>query len=206
MAKPSWLNVSPTSGNGTKTLTNSSSAHTGRNPRSGTVTVTSTDLSVSKTYTVEQAALAEFVSFDSGTTQAVSKSGGTVTVKGTSNSPKLQFSWAPGATATINSSYTVKVNGTTSSATNNTAISGDPGKDAQYEFTVTISNIPTNATTSEVNYVIVATTNNNTTKQITLKQAAGDAYVTITPIEVTIPYTGTSQTVSVSSNTTWSVE
>ena len=42
MAKPSWLTVSPMSGSGNGVLQNTGSVHTGRNVRTGTVTVTAT--------------------------------------------------------------------------------------------------------------------------------------------------------------------
>ena len=40
MAKPSWLNLNPSTGSGNGTIANSASAHTGRTARTGTVTIT----------------------------------------------------------------------------------------------------------------------------------------------------------------------
>lgn len=40
MAKPNWLVVNPSTGSGNGTISNSSSEHTGRVARTGTVTVT----------------------------------------------------------------------------------------------------------------------------------------------------------------------
>lgn len=49
MAKPSWLTVSPMSGSGNGVLQNTGSVHTGRNVRTGTVTVTATGVATPKT-------------------------------------------------------------------------------------------------------------------------------------------------------------
>ena len=66
MAKPSWLTVSPMSGSGNGVLQNTGSVHTGRNVRTGTVTVTATGVAQPKTYKVTQEAKPEFISIDNG--------------------------------------------------------------------------------------------------------------------------------------------
>lgn len=54
MAKPNWLNVTPTEGSGNSTISNSASAHTGRVARTGTVTVTGSGVTTPATYKVTQ--------------------------------------------------------------------------------------------------------------------------------------------------------
>ena len=51
MAKPNWLNVSPESGSGNGTVSNSGAAHTGRVARIGNVTVTGVGVTTPATYT-----------------------------------------------------------------------------------------------------------------------------------------------------------
>ena len=71
MAKPSWLIISPASGSGNGTISNSAAAHTGRVARQGTVTVTGAGVAQPVTYAVTQEAKAEFASFDDGQEKAI---------------------------------------------------------------------------------------------------------------------------------------
>ena len=93
MAKPSWLIISPASGSGNGTISNSAAAHTGRVARQGTVTVTGSGVAQPATYAVTQEAKAEFASFDDGQEKAIAAAGGTVSITGLSNSSKLTFAW-----------------------------------------------------------------------------------------------------------------
>ena len=199
--KPSWLNVSPSSGSGNGTISNSSNEHTGRVIRTGTVTVTAAGVSVPKTYTVNHTPQAEFCSFDNGAEMAASKNGGNVTIEGKSNSSKLTFSIVESNTdIAIPDTYTASGMETN----NGTEITGDPGASSQYAFSLTI-NIPANATIEEVTRTILVTANGGQTSQIAIKQAAGDATLEIEPTEITIPQDGSAVSVTVKSNTSWEV-
>ena len=202
MAKASWLTVNPASGSGNGTISNSASAHTGRVARETTVTVSATGVS-DVTYQVTQSPLAEFVAFDNGATMAAGKAGGTVTVTGTSNSSKLTFSWGDAtADVSIPSSYTA--NGT---ATNNdTAITGDPGASAQYAFSISFT-FPANDTIASITRQLTVTPNSGSgdAANISIVQAAGDPTLSVSPATITIPQAGTAQSVTVTSNTSWSV-
>lgn len=124
MAKPSWLTVNPSSGSGTKTVANSATEHTGRVARTGSVAVQAVGVSESKTYSVTQSPLAEFVSFDEGTSMSAGKESGTVTITGMSNAAKLTISLGAEVTdITLPDTYTA--NGV--STTNGSNITGDPG-------------------------------------------------------------------------------
>ena len=201
MAKPAWLTTSPTTGSGNGTISNSASAHTGRVARTGTVTVTATGVTNPVTYSVTQTPLAEFASFDDGASMAAPKAGGTVTVTGKSNSSKLTFSWSGTVSdVTIPTTYTAAG----ASATNGTAISGDPGATSQFAFSVSLT-FPANATISEITRSLIVTDNAGDTAQIAIVQAAGDATLSVSPSSITIPQAGTAQSVTVTSNTSWSV-
>ena len=150
---------------------------------------------------VTQSGKAEFVSIDA--TASVAKTGGSVTISGTSNSPKLTFTetGTDGIGITLPSSYTAN----SVSTNNGTAITGDPGATQQYSFSITISNIAENTTTSAKTSQITVTPDSGTAAVCNITQAAGDAYLTISPNTITIPAAGTAQSVSVSSNTNWSI-
>lgn len=55
--KPIWLNVTPSSGSGNGTLSNSSTEHTGRIARTGTVTVTAVGVASPSTYRLQRLSL-----------------------------------------------------------------------------------------------------------------------------------------------------
>ena len=203
MAKPSWLVLNPTTGSGNGSIANSSnSAHTGRVARTGTVTVTAVGVDTPVTYKVTQSPKAEFVSFDNGAEMAVSKEGGEVTVSGKSNASKLTFSWVTKARVAgdVDIPTTYQANGVTTN--NGVEITGDPGATAEFPFSVTL-NFPLNDTIEEIVKNLVATTTGSISAQIALKQAAGDAYLRVDPIKITLTAEGTPVNVNIESNTSW---
>lgn len=201
MAKPSWLSISPASGSGNGTISNSSSAHTGRVKREGVVTVQGSGVAAAATYKVIQTPKAEFVTFDNGTEMAIQKSGGNVTIAGKSNSSKLTFSWVGSATdITLPTKYEAAGEDTN----NGSNIAGDPGATAEYEYNVVL-NVPENTSIESITRVLKVTANGGQTAQISLVQAAGDAYLSVAPTEITIPQDGSAVSVTVTSNTSWTV-
>lgn len=202
MAKPSWLSINPSTGSGNGTIANSSTAHTGRVARTGIVTVTAVGVSTPSTYKVTQEAKPEFVSFNNGAEMAADKKAGKVTVSGKTNSSKLTFSFLDndGNGVEIPAKYTaagVAVN-------NGAAIEGDPGATAEFTFSVELD-IPLNDTVEEIERTLVATANGGQATQIVIKQTAGDARIKVTPTEITIPQDGSAVSVTVESNTSWTV-
>ena len=204
MAYASWASPNKTRGNGNDTVSWSASAHTGREARQTTATFAASGVE-SKVLTIIQSGKTEFVSFDSATA-AVDKAGGTLTITGTSNSSKLTFALTGtnGIGLTLPASYTAN----SVSTTNGAAITGDPGASQQYAFSITFSNIGENTTISSKTSQLTVTPNSGSSAAVTcnITQAAGDAYLTISPNSITIPAAGTpAQSVSVSSNTNWSI-
>lgn len=201
MAKASWLTVDPMSGSGNDTLNNTAPAHTGREARETTVTGTASGVASPETYVAEQPGKAEFIQFSNGSEMSAPKTGGKVTVTGKSNSVKLNFSQLGGeGDMQIGGNYTA---GGKSTA-NGEAIAGDPGADAEYEFSVDIT-LPENTATEEVQRTLQVTNGNTITAQIVIKQAAGDAYFRFSKAKVTIPQEGGSVSIGVESNTTWTI-
>ena len=197
--------VSPGSGSGNTTLSvKASPANMGnRVAQVANFTVTAPGVTPDKTFKATLAAAAEFVSFDDGTEMAVTKVGGSVVIEGTSNSDKLTFSKGSGDIISEDISAKIyAVNG--NEATNGVAIPNDPGATAKYNFALTLT-ATENTTIAERTQQITVVTTGNKTATITLKQAAGDAYLTVTPTEITVPQDGTEVQVSVNTNTTFTV-
>lgn len=200
MAKASWLTVSPMSGSGNDTLNNSAPEHTGREARETTVTGTASGVASPDTYVVEQAGKAEFIQFNDGAEMSAPKGGGAVTVSGKSNSAKLSFSQVGGSDLEIAGNYTA---GGKSTA-NGQAIEGDPGADAEYDFSVQVT-LPENTETEEKKFTLKVDNGGSVSQQIVIKQAAGDAYFSFSKEKVTIPQSGGNVSIGVTSNTTWTI-
>ena len=201
MAKPSWLSINPSTGSGNGTISNTATAHTGRVQRSGTVTVTGNGVSTPVTYKVTQEAKAEFAQFSNGPEMAAPKSAGKVTVTGKSNSSKLTFSFV-GDSKEVE--LPAKYTAAGAEVDNGTAITGDPGASAEFNFSVELD-LPMNDTIEEVERTVSVTANGGQAAQIVIKQAAGDARLAVEPAEITIPQDGSAVSVEVSSNTSWTV-
>lgn len=200
MAYSSWLTPSKLSGSGNDTVNVSANANnTGRNSRSTTITFSAANCS-DVARTVVQAGKPETTTISS--TATATKAGGTVTISGTSNSSKLTFTLGTGDLAiTLPATYTAAG----STVTNGAAITGDPGATQEYAFSIVFS-VPENTTISSLSKQIIVTDNGGHTATCTLTQAAGDAYLTVTPASVEIPWDASeSKSFTVSSNTNWSV-
>lgn len=203
MAYASWVNPNKTSGNGNDTVSWSASAHTGREPRQTQATFGASGVSPSPVLQIIQSGKTEFVSFDSATA-SVSKTGGTLTITGKSNSSKLTFALTGnnGIGLVLPGQY--KANSVNTN--NDTSIVGDPGAAAEFVFSITFSNIPENTTIQSLLSQLTVTDAAGNSATCDITQAAGDAYLTISPSAITIPAAGTpAQSVTVSSNTAWTI-
>lgn len=200
MAYASWVTPNKTSGNGNDTVAWTGSAHTGRSSRQTTATFSASGVE-SKVLTIIQAGAAEFVAMDD--TAAVSKTGGTLTISGTSNSSKLTFSLT--GTNGIGLVLPTKYTAASIQTNNGAAITGDPGASQQYAFSITFTGIEENTSVAALVSQLTVTTNGGQTDTCEITQAAGDAYLTISPTTINLTAAGTAVNVSVSSNTSWSI-
>lgn len=200
MAYASWATPNKTSGSGNDTVSWSGTEHTGRNARQTTATFSASGVE-SKVLTIIQSGKTEFVSMDD--TASVAKAGGTVTISGTSNSSKLTFALTGTNGIGLVLPTTYKANSVNTN--NGAAITGDPGASQQYTFTITFTGIGENTTINSKVSQLTVTDNNGNTDTCEITQAAGDAYLTISPTTITIPAAGTAQSVTVTSNTSWSI-
>lgn len=208
MAKAAWLTVNPASGNGNATVQNTGTVHTGREQRETTVTGVAVGVSPNKTYKVIQKGKPEFVSFTNGAETTVGKAGGTLTITGKTNSSKLNFELVNletravvegGLELTLPSKYTAGGVETT----NNVAITGDPGAQQEFEFSITFTGIAANATIDELTSAMKVTTAGGQTAQIQIKQSAGDPVFSFGQETITLEASGAAVSQTIVSNTSW---
>lgn len=208
MAKAAWLTVNPASGNGNSTVQNTGTVHTGREQRETTVTGVAVGVSPNKTYKVIQKGKPEFVSFTNGAETTVGKAGGTLTITGKTNSSKLNFELvdlktravvAGGLELTLPSKYTAGGVETT----NNVAITGDPGAQQEFEFSITFTGIAANTTIDELTAAMKVTTAGGQSAQIQIKQSAGDPVFSFGQETITLEASGAAVSQTIVSNTSW---
>lgn len=208
MAKAAWLTVNPASGNGNATVQNTGTVHTGREQRETTVTGVAVGVSPNKTYKVIQKGKPEFVSFTNGAETTVGKAGGTLTITGKTNSSKLNFELvdlevravvAGGLKLTLPSKYTAGGVETT----NNVAITGDPGAQQEFEFSITFTGIAANTTIDELTAAMKVTTTGGQSAQIQIKQSAGDPVFSFGQETITLEASGAAVSQTIVSNTSW---
>ena len=208
MAKAAWLTVNPASGNGNATVQNTGTVHTGREQRETTVTGVAVGVSANKTYKVIQKGKPEFVLFTNGAETTVGKAGGTLTITGKTNSSKLNFELvnletravvAGGLKLTLPSKYTAGGVETT----NNVAITGDPGAQQEFEFSITFTGIAANTTIDELTAAMKVTTAGGQSAQIQIKQSAADPVFSFGQETITLEASGAAVSQTIVSNTSW---
>ena len=151
MAKPSWIKLGKSSGPRNDSTTVTASEYTGRQQRGGTITVKTTG-GATDTTSVSQAGKAEFINVPTKTYNAAAKGSNsdgsdTLQITGTANTANIKVAETtgkiiPGAT------YKIQVNAVNDDSWDgktDTGIDDDPGKDAQFTFTIDVK-IPENKT------------------------------------------------------------
>ena len=200
MAKASWAVVNPSQGSG-NAMVNVSSAntHTGRNVRTTVLTITAANVEP-KTVTVTQQGKPAYV--DAQETAAAAKGGQNVAISGKANSAKLTFSLGMGnLSVTLPNTYTAGG----ISTPNGSAISGDPGAAAEYDFSIII-NVPSNEGIEELSRQIIVTDEGGHTDTCILTQSAGDASLSVSKTSIELAYTGEPVSFEVISNTSWIIK
>lgn len=200
MAKASWVKTTPSAGSGNATVNVSSNTpHTGRVVRTTILTWKAANVP-DVVRTVNQAGKPEYV--DVADAASAEKTGKVVTISGVSNSKKLTFSLGTGDLAiSLPNTYVANSMNTSNGAN----ISGDPGAQQEYAFSITI-NVPANTTTSALMRQIIVTDEGGHQDVCLLTSVAGDAYITIAEGVIELDYLGTAVAVKVESNTNWTVE
>lgn len=201
MAKANWVKVNPSTGSGDANVNVSSTGeHTGRVARTTVLTWKAANVA-DIVRTVNQAGKPEYV--DIADSASADKAGKVVTISGVSNSAKLTFSFGTGDLTDISlpASYTANSVNTQ----NGSAISGDPGASAEYTFSIAIT-VPANDEITAKSRQIIVEDEAGNRDVCTLTSAAGDAYVTVQEGDIELDYLGTAVTVTVQSNTSWTIE
>lgn len=196
-----FVTVDPVSGSGDQAVSISSDKYTGRLERTANLIVV-TNGGVQKALVVNQAAAAESVTSDSPTA-TVAKTGGNVTITGKSNSTKLTFAATPaeenGLTLQLPENYTAAGKQTANGA----IIADDPGATGKFVWSITISNVPANASIEELVAMLSVTAAGGQKAQVTITQAAGDSTLEIDKETINLDVNGSAQTVNVTSNDEW---
>lgn len=144
----------------------------------------------------------EFIEFDNKS-PAVDKGGGTITLTGRSNSPKITFEKGTGSIIMASiAAIKFTVNG--AEATSGTNISGDPGAKAKYIFRLTLT-AAANETIKSRTQQIIAKANGGQKATVTLNQTAGDPFIEVAPTKIDVPQDGSAAQVTVDTNTTFTV-
>lgn len=200
MAYADWLQPSKTSGSGNDTVNVSAlTQNTGRNARSTTVTFKAANCD-DVLRTVMQQGKAETSAIQA--TASAQKTGGTVTITGTSNSSQLTFSLGAGdLVLTLPSTY--NAGGVTTE--NGAAIAGDIGATQEFTFSIAFS-VPANTDVDSKSRQIIVTDHAGNAHTCTLTLSAGDAYLTVGQVSGDIPWdASTSVSFTVESNTNWTI-
>lgn len=202
--KQNGVVVNPSTGSGDTTLqVKAETANRGnRVAQIATFEVEGAGVTEKKQFVAKHLPADEFIEFDNKN-PAVDKGGGTVTLTGKSNSPKITFSKGTGAIIGANI-VAIKFTANGVGATSGTAIPGDPGAKAKYSFSLTLS-AAANETIQARTQQIVATANGGQKATTTLNQTAGDPFIEVTPTSVDVPQDGTAVQVTVDTNTTFTV-
>lgn len=196
--------VSPSTGSGDTILqVKAETANRGnRVVQLATFEVEGAGVAVKKQFVASHLPADEFIQFDNNS-PAVDKGGGTVTLSGKSNSPKITFSKGTGNI--IGASLTaIKFIANGVEATSGTNISGDPGAKAKYSFRLTLV-AAANETIEARTQQIIAVANGGQKATATLKQTAGDPFIEVAPTKIDVPQDGSAVQVTVDTNTTFTV-
>lgn len=215
MAKPSWIKLGKSSGSMNDSTTVTASEYTGRQQRGGTITAKTTG-GATDTTSVSQAGKAEFINVPTMTYNAAAKGSNsdgsdTIQITGTANTANIKVAETTGKIIP-EATYKIQVNAVNDDSWDgktDTGIDDDPGKDAQFSFTIDIK-IPENKTEAARTLEIKLQNGNGdvTTEAITITQAKGvksygDVALTVGTYQQIPAAGGTVDAPSVSSSQPW---
>lgn len=202
--KQNGVVVSPSGGSGDTTLqVKAEIANRGnRVAQLATFEVEGIGVTEKKKFVAKHLPANEFIEFDNKN-PAVDKDGGTITLTGKSNSPKITFGKGTGKIIEANIAA-IKFTANGAEATSGTNISGDPGAKAKYSFNLVLTAVA-NETIEARTQQIIATANGGQRATATLNQTAGDPFIEVIPTSIDVPQSGSTVQVTVDTNTTFTV-
>lgn len=200
--------LSPNTGTGDTQLTlKAESANVGnREIVKSVFTVKAAGVSPDKAITANLAAAPEFITLEqAGTGVTVPATAGSVTITGVSNSPKLEFSVEGGDIVEEDLGDKQFTADGSITATNGVAISGDPGADHKYEFSIEINYVLNDTVGTRTQVFTIQGSSESVKQTLTITQSAGAARLEVSPAEITVPQGGSAVNVQVTTNTTFTV-
>ena len=200
--------LDPSSGSGDTQLTlKAESANVGNREIVSTVfTVKAAGVTPDKTITANLAAAPEFITLEqAGTGVTVPATAGKVTITGVSNSPKLEFEVGAGDIVSEDLGDKQFTADGSITATNGVPITGDPGADHKYEFSIDINYDVNDTVSSRTQMFMIKGSSDGITQKLTITQSAGAARLEVTPATITVPQDGSVVNVQVTTNTTFTV-
>lgn len=201
--KIGFVTFNPGSGDGDQAVTVSGEKYEGRVQRTQRVEFGAESGSVKKTATINQAAAAEFVKIDP--TASVGKGGGTVTIKGTSNSTKLTFSLIPDKVHPLTLVIPARYQAAGKATSNGAVIADDPGATGGFNFSIVFSGIAANTTINDLVSTLKVTAAGGQTANTVITQTAGDPFLEIDKEVINLDANGTPQTINVNANIKWTI-
>lgn len=206
MAKSAWCTVAPMTGKENAPINITLPAHTGRLARNTSVTVTNKNgTKPSKAITANQTGVGNVLTLDA-TKPDVPKTGGTITINGTSTSSKL--SWRFGVVSgdlmmPFNSWIKdIKVNNV--AIANGVAITGDPGAATKYNFVATAV-LPESPFAVDAPLTLEITDEAGTKKTCVFTFKAGMSTISVDKTSLNFTAAGGTQTVNITSNDEWEI-
>lgn len=200
--------LDPSSGSGDTQLTlKAESTNVGNRKIVRTVfTIKAAGVSTNKTVTANLASAPEFITLEQASKGVtVPATAGSVTITGVSNSPKLEFSVGGGDIIKEDLGDTQFTADGSITATNGVAITGDPGADHKYEFSIKLNYVLNDTIESRTQVFTIQGSSESTKKTLTITQSAGAAKLEVTPATITVPQNGSAVNVRVTTNTTFDV-
>lgn len=200
--------LSPNTGTGDTQLTlKAESANVGnREIVKSVFTITAPGVSPNKTITANLAAAPEFITLDqAGTGVTVPATAGKITITGVSNSPKLEFGVESGDIVEEDLGDKQFTADGSITATNGVAITGDPGADHKYEFSIEINYVLNDTVGTRTQVFTIQGSSESVKQTLTITQSAGAARLEVSPAEITVSQDGSAVNVQVTTNTTFTV-
>lgn len=200
--------LSPNTGTGDTQLTlKAESANVGnREIVKSVFTVKAAGVSPDKKITANLAAAPEFITLEqAGTGVTVPATAGKVTITGVSNSPKLEFGVESGDIVEEDLGDKRFTADGSITETNGVAITGDPGADHKYEFSIDINYVLNDTVGTRTQVFTIQGSSESVKQTLTITQSAGAARLEVSPAEITVPQDGSAVNVQVTTNTTFTV-
>lgn len=200
--------LDPSSGSGDTQLTlKAESANVGNREIVSTVfTIKAAGVTPDKKITANLAAAPEFITLEQASTGVtVPSAAGKVTITGVSNSPKLEFEVGAGDIVSEDLGDKRFTADGSITATNGVPITGDPGADHKYEFSIDINYDVNDTVSSRTQMFMIKGSSDGITQKLTITQSAGAARLEVTPATITVPQNGSVVNVQVTTNTTFTV-